>query len=170
LPHGIGGPRSWVQATVSANYDVLSFGVDEALAVERHAIHQRLAAPPWHAPTATKQFLRSPAWQRPPDGTDSRLSQKPERPPLHGFKAGASCADSHTMADEDRSVGAFLRAIRTFPGFGARVGAALCYAAVLVREGGLDTGLLLLSATFGLSFAVGYPIWRRTGTRQTRIR
>jgi hypothetical protein len=90
--------------------------------------------------------------------------------PLHRFKTGARCADSYGMADEDRSVGAFLRAIRRFPGFGTRVAAALCYAAVLVHEGGLNTALLLLGATFGLSFAVGYPIWRRTGTRQTRIR
>jgi hypothetical protein len=72
------------------------------------------------------------------------------------------------MADDNRSIWAFLRSIRTFPGFGARLAMAAFFLAALARERGVEFALDTVGATLLIAFSVGYPIWRRLGTRTAR--
>lgn len=68
----------------------------------------------------------------------------------------------------DRSFSAFLVAIRTFPGFGTRVAVTACFMVVLARQTGIESALLIVGATVVVALAIGYPMWRRFGTRTVR--
>lgn len=77
-------------------------------------------------------------------------------------------ADIPGTVNDDRSFLAFLVAIRTYPGFRTRVAVAACFMAVLARQSGVQTALLTVAGALGLALAIGYPMWRRLGTRATR--
>jgi hypothetical protein len=59
-----------------------------------------------------------------------------------------------------------MRAIRSYPGFGARVAVAACFCVALAAEKGFDAAALAVAGGAGIGVVVGYPIWRRTGTRR----
>jgi hypothetical protein len=80
-------------------------------------------------------------------------------------KRHRALADKPAVHDGDRSFFAFVRVIRTYPGFGLRVASAACFLAVLVRESGIRTAAIVSAVSLGISFLIGYPVWRRTGTR-----
>jgi ABC-type dipeptide/oligopeptide/nickel transport system permease subunit len=63
----------------------------------------------------------------------------------------------------DRTVRAFLTAIRASPAFGMRVAATLAFAVSLVLTKGFATAIfaLVLGAVLGL--VIGYPLFRRRG-------
>ena len=67
---------------------------------------------------------------------------------------------------EDRSFVAFVSAIVHYPGFKARVAAAACFCAAGLHETGIEDIALGGLGTAAIALAIGYPIWRKTGTRR----
>jgi hypothetical protein len=67
---------------------------------------------------------------------------------------------------DDRSFPAFVRAIRYYPGFIARVAAAACFFFGLMATDGLRAAALAVLGGLGIGVLIGYPIWRTTGTRR----
>ncbi len=75
------------------------------------------------------------------------------------------CHWARPVFGPDRSVGAYFRAIRDRPGFGARVMAAGSFSLAVVASEGVIDALMLLAVVLVASVLIGYPIWRRRGRR-----
>lgn len=73
--------------------------------------------------------------------------------------------DQTKQADlvRDRSFTAFLRAVRSEPGFGLRVASTLAFGLGLLIAKGVVAVLLALAAAVGLGLAIGYPYFRARG-------
>jgi hypothetical protein len=68
--------------------------------------------------------------------------------------------------ETDRSLLGFARAIRTYPGFLARLAAAACFLAVMAARSGVEAAGVAVAVALGIGVVIGYPIWRKTGTRR----
>lgn len=86
-------------------------------------------------------------------------------PPLkgRGHRADRVSVAVKMRDRNDRSIRAFLRAIRAAPGFGLRVVAMTGFALSMAAAKGVRAmiGALLLGAVLG--FVVGYALFRRSG-------
>jgi hypothetical protein len=69
--------------------------------------------------------------------------------------------------EPDRSLAAFLRAIRTQPFFGPKLLSAVAFLLALINTKGLRYGVTVDAATIVASVVLGYPLWRKWGRRAT---
>jgi hypothetical protein len=82
-----------------------------------------------------------------------------------GTRSKAEWDEGRVDTDEDRSLRGFFSAIRRQRGFTLRFVSAVGLWSALALKDGIYATTLLLGVTAAAVVVIGYPVWRRWGTR-----